>query len=83
MCVSSEDIQVIFSLQINERGFPGNDRAVCLLLFWLGAFRRETAVSPADFALYFLTWSGKYSASTVKSNKQSMGWPGTDLLYKE
>lgn len=53
MCVSSEDIQVIFSLQINERGFPGNDRAVCLLLFWLGAFRRETAVSPADFALYF------------------------------
>jgi len=53
MCVSSEDIQVIFSLQINERGFPGNDRAVCLLLFWLGAFRQETAVSPADFALYF------------------------------
>ena len=35
MCVSSEDIQVIFSLQINERGFPGNDRAVCLLLFGL------------------------------------------------
>ena len=55
MCVSFDDIQVIFSLQINERGFPGNDRAVCLLLFWLGAFRRETAVSPADFALYFLT----------------------------
>ena len=53
MCVSFEDIQVIFSLQINERGFPGNDRAVCLLLFWLGAFRQETAVSPADFALYF------------------------------
>lgn len=58
MCVSFEDIQVIFSLQINERGFPGNDRAVCLLLFWLGAFRRETAVSPADFALYFLPDQG-------------------------
>lgn len=40
MCVSSEDIPVIFSLQINERGFPGKDRAVCLLLFGCGSFRR-------------------------------------------
>lgn len=82
MCVSFEDIQVIFSLQINERGFPGNDRAVCLLLFWLGAFRRETAVS-LQTSLCIFNLIREALCFNGKSNKQRRGLPGTDLLYKE
>ena len=53
MCVSFEDIQVIISLQINERGFPGNDRAVCLLLFWLGAFPMRNSSIPCRLRSVF------------------------------
>ena len=47
----SEDIPVIFSLQINERGFPGNDRAVCLLLFGLAEHSDDKQQYPLQTSL--------------------------------